>query len=398
VHGDAHADERTGVIAGALLGLLSLVKPHALALVVAVAVLSAYRGSRDDRVLAILGLALAFCAARIGIGYLLSGNLDFSLTGPAYREAIAIHRLEPAAFAVNALGHAMALLFLAGLPLAAIVVALVRQPWGDAGAGLRDLLLLALCALAALVAMTIWFSYSVHLGSPEGERITRLHGRYYAFALTLTMLAYAGLVNSGRVPSFLHSNVALSIGVVLTAAAYGVLGRFYESSVIDFPELGILSHWPKGLLVPAAAMTACAIAMSQRRRRGMEAHWRAALPLVWWAAIAVSTSMLLLAGPLAGKWFTQGAVDAAMAASPLRELRGRDDGMIVGTHAAAADTYRVMIHVAARAHGRIVAPGTTIPPESVPADVRWLILLPDVDYAGPGETASSGPLRWVKLP
>jgi hypothetical protein len=384
-----------GIVAGVTLGLLSLVKPHALVLAVAVGVFFTLRGGRrGDRVLAVAGLALAFYATRVGVGSSFSGAVDFSLTGPAYGGVLAIGRFDPTALGVNAFGHVAALLLLAGFPVTALLSALATRPAPDTDGDLRDLILLAVCVLAALVAMTIWFSHGLYLSTPGTERVTRLHGRYYGFALTLAMLAFAALVHAGRVADKLRSPLALAGFGAVALAAYVVLVRDYEASIVDFPELGILPRWPNGLVVLAVAVVACAAAVVVRRRG---AGWQFVLPFAWWAAVGVSTSALLLVAPLAGKWFAPDRVDEAMATDRLRELRGRDDGMIVGTPANAPDTYRVMFYVASRARGRIVAPGTTLSPEAVPADVRWLILLPEVSYAGPGESISTGPLQVVQL-
>ena len=62
---------------------------------------------------------------------------------------------------------------------------------------LLDLGLLACCILVAMVAMTIYFSQSVYQISPESERITRLHGRYYVYVLPLFMLVIIALWQNG---------------------------------------------------------------------------------------------------------------------------------------------------------------------------------------------------------
>jgi hypothetical protein len=78
-------------------------------------------------------------------------------------------------------------------------------------------------------------------------------------------------------------------------------------------------------------------------------------------------------------------------------LRHRDDGMVIGANAAAADTYRVMFHLESRSRGRIVAPGTTLSVSSIPSGVNWLILLPGTAYEGAGERNVAWPLTYVGL-
>lgn len=122
------------------------------------------------------------------------------------------------------------------------------------------------------------------------------------------------------------------------------------------------------------------------------------MPVVWWATVLLSTSLLLLGGPLTGKWLKPKDIDRVMESDPtLRALRQRDDGMIVGTPEAALDTYRVMFYLASRSCGRMLGPKNALSPAGIPDDVNWLILLPGASYAGAGEHLVIGPLTLVKL-
>src|SRR5205823_11072410 len=128
-------------------------------------------------------------------------------------------------------------------------------------------------------------------------RITRLHGRYYAYALPLTILAYAATVRRGCEPAFLFSNIGLLASALGTALAAYIVARLYEASVVDYPELGILSRWPGGALVMVLAGIVCVAAVSILRLRFADRVVRPALPVAWWAAVVASTSMLLSAAP-----------------------------------------------------------------------------------------------------
>jgi hypothetical protein len=388
------------VAVGASLGLLSLIKPHALALVVGIALYLALRsGSRSRRTLTIACLVGTFYATRVVVGYAMSGTLDLTVTGPTYRGPIMIDRLELGAIGTNVMGHTAALLLLAGMPLVATLSVLLSSSRPPLDERMRDLLLLSACTLAAVVAMTVWYSYGAHLIDPVGEGVDRLHGRYYAFALPLVFLAYATLLRSQELPSALFSNVALVCVCVVTVAAMVLVTRQYPRSIVDFPELGLLSSWPKGLLVPACALFGCLVLVRVLGQMGFQGGlWRRALPIAWWAGISLTTSLLLLTGPLVGLGFRPGDIDIAMtSSSPFRDLRHRDDGMVIGTNAAAADTYRVMFHLESRSRGRIVAPGTTLSVSSIPSGVNWLILLPGTAYEGAGERNVAWPLTYVGL-
>jgi hypothetical protein len=386
-----------GLAAGIALGLLSFVKPHALMLVVGIGIFFLLRPGRPrERLLASIVLALSCYVVHIGVGRALSRSWDLSVTGSVYGAQLSISRFEVSALLFNAFGHFASLVLLAGLPLTMILVALVR---GRGQSPPHDLTLLALCMLGTLVIMTIYYSHSVFLIDPLGQPVSRLHGRYYAYTLPLVMLAYIEVVRAYRKPSALFSDFALVTFGIGTLVALFLISRIYEAGIADYPELTILAKWPRGISVAGAAFAALLVGSRLLRKdRFCPDLWRHALPVIWWATIMLSTSMLLLAGPLTGKWSKPKDLDRLMWSNPtLRALRQRDDGMIVGTPEAALDTYRVMFHLASRSRGRMLGPKSALGPDAIPNDVKWLILLPGASYAGPGEQEAIGPLTLVKL-
>jgi len=385
--------------AGIALGLLALVKPHALALVLGAAVFFLFRKCRlTERWLGVALLVSCFYAVRVGAGYLLSETWDFSLSGPTYRAALSLFRYEPGPLLFNAFGHLASLVVLAGLPLIAIGLAVIRD-FRQPDPELQDLMLLALATLAAMLVMTVYFSFAVYLNDPDGERIARLNGRYYAYALPLTILAYVAMVRRQREPAFLFSNIGLLIYAPGMALAAYIVARWYEVSIVDYPELGILPRWPGGALVVVLAGIVClAGAWILRVRRVPDDRVRRALPVAWWAVVVLSTSALVLAAPLGAKWLVPNDVDRAMMNDPvLRDMRHRADGLVVGTNDRRPDTYRVMFHLASLSRGRFVARHAVLDNDAIPADVNWLVLLPGVTYSGAGERRTIGPLAYVKL-
>ena len=385
--------------AGIALGLLSLVKPHALALVLGAGPFFLLRRRHvTERWLSVAILVSCFYAVRVCTGYWLSGIWDYSVTGPAYGGVLSLFRFEAGPFLFNAFGHLASLILLAGLPLAAVGLALVRdrrQP----DPALFDLMLLALTALAAMLVMTVYFSCAVYASNPEGEGITRLHGRYYAYALPLTILAYVAMVRRRREPVFLFSNIGLLTSALAMALAAYIVARLYETGIVDYPELGILPRWPGGALIMVLAAIVCLASVRiLRMQRFNDASMRRALPVAWWAAVVFSTSVLLLAAPLAGKWFVPNDVDRAMMNDPLlRDMRHRADGLVVGTNDTRPDTYRVMFHLASLSRGRFIARDAVLDKDAIPSDVNWLVLMPGVNFSGAGERRKIGPLAYVKL-
>ena len=351
-----------------------------------------------ERWLSVAILVSCFYAVRVGTGYSLSGIFDYSLSGPAYRAMLSLFRFEPGPLLINVFGHLASLVLLAGLPLAAVGVALIRdrrQP----DPALQDLMLLALVTLAATLGMTVYFSFAAYLNDPVVERITRLHGRYYAYTLPLAILAYAAMVRRRCAPAFLFSNSGLLTSALAMALAAHFLARLYETSIVDYPELGILPRWPGGALVVVLAGIVCLAGVwVLRMQRFTDDAMRRALPVAWWAAVVSSTSMLLLAAPLAGKWFVPNDVDRAMINdSILRDMRHRADGLVVGTDDSRPDTYRVMFHLASLSRGRFIARDAVLDKDAIPSDVNWLVLMPGVKFSGTGERRKVGPLTYVKL-
>jgi hypothetical protein len=387
------------VTAGIALGLLSLIKPHALALVLGVGVFFLMRRRRlTERWLSVAILLLCFYAVRVGTGYLLNGTLEYSLSGPTYGGILSLSRFEPGPLLLNASGHLASLVLLAGLPLAAVTLALVRdRPHPDPA--LQDLMVLALATLAAMLAMTVYFSFAVYLIDPDGERITRLHGRYYAYALPLTILAYVAMVRRRRESAFLFSNIGLLTAALAMALAAYIVARYYDTSIVDYPELGILPRWPGGALIVVFAGIVCLAGVWMlRRRRFTDDSMRRVLPVAWWAAVVLSTSMLLLAAPLAGKWFVPNEVDRAMMNDTLlRDLRHRADGLVVSTNDSRPDTFRVLFHLASLSRGRFIERDAVLDEDAIPSDVNWLVLMPGVNFSGAGERRKFGPLVYVKL-
>jgi hypothetical protein len=387
---------------GIALGFLSLVKPHALALLLAAGLFFLLRRPRvAEQLLEVAILVSCFYAARVGAAYVLSGIWDFSLSGPAYRAVLSLFRYAPGPFLVNAFGHVASLILLAGLPLLAVGLALFHDlRHTDApDAALRDLMLLALATLFATLSMTVYFSFVAYLSDPDGEQITRLHGRYYAYVLPLTILAYVAMVRRQREPAFLFSNIALLTFAVAMALAAFILARLYETSIVDYPELGILPRWPGGAQIVVIAGIVClGGAWILRGRRFPGDRVRRALPVAWWAVVVFSTSALVLVAPLTGRWLVPNDIDRAMMNdSVLQNMRQRADGLVVGTNDRRVDTYRVMFHLASLSRGRFIARDAVLDNDAIPSDVNWLILLPGVSFSGTGEIRKIGPLGYVKL-
>lgn len=234
-----------GLLAGALLGLMSLVKVHALFLLPALALFGLWRGwaagSLRDGFLCALGLAGAAVAVRFGLGWVLAGQAGLNLLGSFYGShatnsgggSVLLRLLEP--MLVNLRGHAMALAILFAVPLLAFLASAasstVRRAIGQPS---RALLVYAVLTLGAALGMTVAYTASIaHAGPIEG---VRLHLRYYDFVFPLLWMAAASPILLQRQHIAVRAVLVLVSGVLLAYAALRILPT-YNLSFVDGPEI-----------------------------------------------------------------------------------------------------------------------------------------------------------------
>ena len=382
----------SAIAGGAIIGALSLIKPHALALTLGVGVFYLLRGRlRTHATIVAAALFLAYYIVRVFLAYFLTGEWLWSISGSSYAGMLSGYHIDLLATAYNAIGHFSAIVTLVGIPLAVTLVVASRRRFVQAeGADrptiqrLLDLGLLACCILVAMVAMTIYFSQSVYQISPEGERITRLHGRYYVYVLPLFMLVTIGLWQNGIELSKLLPRLAVVTlcGAMLVAAA--VVSLAFEIGPVDFPDLTLDSH-----RLPFAALvllfTALILSYYGWRRVGTKNLIIGAS--IWWAVIGLTTSaVLIVIAPFGSTFAPKGPVDAAFFGptdpSGLRRLVGHDDGIIIGSPVSVVDVYRTMFYLRSLSAGRIVPSGSEIRDDDFPKGARWAVVLRGVRYIG----------------
>lgn len=273
---------RYGLLAGAILGLMCLVKMHAAFVAVgfgAFIVVDALWPGRRDRIPAAMVVAAAsagaFLAMRFGLGYLLAGPASLDFMGEFYsdqaRGNVGVQSAATLAknLSISSVGHGLALALLFA-PLLVPALPMLLRPRGDEAAErARSAVLFALVLLATLVAITVYFTASMG----ANEAIGRLHLRYYNFCLPLLLLA--PLAWRGAEPGAVWQRRALwasALGLAalaLFAGAYAL--RLYLPAPADSPELVwvINRTWlsaPVGLLGAAACLGWLAIRELPRAR------------------------------------------------------------------------------------------------------------------------------------
>lgn len=274
-------------IGGTLLGLLSLVKVHALFLLPALCLFLLYvqrtHGARwGEALLAMLLAALACLAVKFGLGYLLAGDSALSLTGSFYAGAkdesakrSALSLLQSAF--INGRAHLMALAVLLGTPLAVLAYSLAGRPGrGRGGDRLDDLHVYTALMLAAALGMTVAFTASVaHTAPDEG---LRLHMRYYNFMFPLLFIVVAATPRGDGHGRNWRGVVALPMAVLIGLAIWKL--PLYSIRMMDGPEIASVGLRPRyGALLVALQLLALLL-WARRSRWAVPVFLLAALPLL----------------------------------------------------------------------------------------------------------------------
>jgi phosphoglycerol transferase len=238
---------RWSLALGVAVGLLSLVKVHALFLLPPLVLFMLYArwAAGPGWLLPALGsVALALSSAAVlkfGIGYLLAGKAGLQLLGSFYQANAnsagnrpMLSLLAPAL--VSAGGHLMVLAVLVPLPLAITLHSLLRRH-ARAQVGKPELLQLwALLVLGATVGVT--FLFTATLVSPATpEEGLRLHMRYYSFVLPLLWLAAGMALDRQEHALRPRHRWAIAALVALTMAFALVKLPAYAFNAVDGPDI-----------------------------------------------------------------------------------------------------------------------------------------------------------------
>jgi len=242
---------------GLVLGLMSLVKVHALFLLPALCPFLLLASHQRGGAWLLRGLAMAALAAvltfalKFGLGYVFAGKNGLSIFGYFYESTkLGVDRLALlAAASVNARGHLMTLALVYGLPLAILGHALGARllSWRGAQAAAahdpatarRELLhLYTLLMLGAAAGLTVMYTAGLHVpGSREGFR---LHLRYYSFVFPLLAVVAAAAVAPGQATAaprrpWLRWALAALLGAIVLLALSRLQG--YTMNVVDGPDI-----------------------------------------------------------------------------------------------------------------------------------------------------------------
>jgi hypothetical protein len=367
-----------GAAIGLVLGLLSLVKVHALFLVPALCLFLPYaRWSAGGRWVATgsgtLAVALACIAAvKYGLGYLLAGDVALNLFGNFYQGAAnaagsqRLLRLIGPAY-INASGHLMGLVLLLPLPLALLAQSVLRPPareQADTGTLLQAY---ALLMLGATAGVTVLFSASLAANGILNEDL-RLHLRYYDFVLPLLWLVGAAAL--GKPATRVRPALRWTIAIVLIAVLGFALVKLpaYALHPVDGPELIGVSP----ATLPGQILLGIDLAVLLLWALGQ----RLAAPLFLFAALPLSVA--------SGTAFTNRVVSdmrietpaERAAAAVLRHVPAGERGQIVLTGSDVQQLMRTQFRIDDKDTSIAVLDGKPVLDQyQIPVREKWLLVL-----------------------
>lgn len=382
LHWAAHA-----ALAGAVLGLMTLVKVHALFLVPALALFMAYLGwSRNPgtagfgrgAMAAVVSVAAVFIAKFIA-GFLFVGQDGLQILGSFYGNQASdgvsagatLLTLLPAAW-FSLQGHLMSLVLIFALPIAVLLWHFAsRRARITAGPQVSALMAYALLMLGAALALTVFYTASTAgFGPLDGKR---LHARYYTFALILPLMIAAARTGANwRQPRAVLPWVLaalLAAGIIYSATA---LPASYLFLLADGPEIVALGLGKPGSI--ATILLAVQIAVL--------ALWAMSRTLGGMAFLLVFMPLFLINGermiaPYMALYKNGNAYDNA--GRYVREHlppEQRNGVRIVGDNL--GELLRARFHVDAREVDTMVLPGGwQIAPYSLPGRKSWLLVIGD---------------------
>lgn len=364
--------------AGLVLGLMSLVKVHALFLLPALAVFQLYaawaHGGRGWLATGAGGFALsaALCfAVKFGLGYLLAGDAALSLFGPFYSGAASaaggrsVLDLLPAAI-VNGRGHLMVLALLVPLPLALLAQAVLAPPARAAVGPAHLLQLLALLVLGAAAGMTIFYTASIANPGVTNEGL-RLHLRYYSFVFPLLWMVGAAAVGKPLAGARWQRVLVALLLVAVLAAALVKLGG-YAINPVDGPEAhGVTTVRPAGQLVLALALAVLLL---------WAAGVRAATTLFLYVALPASLACGALAATAHLEHLRRAAPADRAGALAQRLIPPAERGQVTVAGSDLQQIMKVQFYLDHPDSGMLELPeGAPLAQYQVPVRNKWLIVL-----------------------
>lgn len=391
----------SAAITGGLLGLASLIKPHAIFLLPAMLICSGMMSrSRStiamrDIVIRMALIVVAFAATKFGVSYALAGPSGLTVFGPLYvsvaRSSVA-NVSSPSGFLEDSFvllfGHFVSISLLAGLPLAVVVQTIychIREARlalqeNAEKSDMRDIALYSALVLFSLIVISVGFSASIAYSGPY-ESATRLHLRYYNFSLPL--LALIAMVSSkeAAIATSLKTRFVLAspfVVAIIWSAIYGM--KPYSANFVDSPELQGFLGGRFGFVVLTMFLLTAMFTWIRSPTKGAKIYIALFLP-----ALIVFSNVYVVKSQRA-------AVQAdvfARAGLVARHYLSDDDRkslLVIGW--SPAGVQKALFYIDSRlASARVLAQGATLKSTELDAKKSWVLIIGDSPSLVDGLTA-----------
>lgn len=378
---------------GVVLGLMTLVKVHALFLMPALAMFSAYMAwrRREGALRAAAASAINVAAAigtKFAVGYLLIGPGGLQLLGSFYGNQASdglsagptlAALLPPAWYSLK--GHLMVMVLAYALPVAFMVEhALETRPSTKAVDNAGPLMLYTVLMLGAALALTVLYTASTAAYGPfEGKR---LHIRYYTFALILPVMlvAAAAGMSWATVRRWLPRLAAAALVAAMGASLAGLADN-YRILLADAPEVVALGlEKTDAWTIAVICLNAATLALWAINRKAGAIAWLVlTMPVHLWHGER-------LIGEYNDAHNHPSPYDkAGIYAREHLTLAQRNQLRVVGPYM--GELLRTRFHVdAPEADSMMLPPGWKIEPYSLPGRKEWLLVVDGAYTLPPGVT------------
>lgn len=386
---------KAGAYGGALLALLVLIKPHAVAILAAAELTIAvmmllhekFEISRRDGLLSLISLNAGFIITLLIVHVGLFGHRDLNIFG--FYTQVAGRMEKPLSFLSKALmvliAHVVYTNIIFGLPLVVTLLGslgLFSSNRPECRARLRVLCVFAILALIFLLAMTAKATVNFATGLGPSE-LRRLHGRYYDFILPMFLIAFFAL----RDPALARGGrrmLTLTLFVCLASVILGFVFIAPRALVYsaDYPEVAWLSNpfpavghifW----ILAALVLVYYLIVGSQPKA----AYSKYLVLSLLTGSVLVSLSLYRSAG-------TMPADRAGATVQSLFEGVERDTGIVAGSNLWMI--FRCLFQIDGNPFVLLLPSGTPIGRTQVGNGRRWLLSLDQYQIHVPSTTIVSG--------
>ena len=377
-----------GILGGVALGLLTLIKPHALAvlgganltLIIIALLPEAFDLKRRDTVRCFVALNGVWLAIVAMLHIVLFGHRDLDIFG-IYRDTPIPGRLVYTKDMIKVLfSHLAYIAPMFGLPI--VVTVLAALGWlpaevSESRSRLRILSVFAIVVWGWLLVMT--GSATVCFGYDSPSDLARMLARYYDFALPLFLISFYA-TQDGKPPE--KARKLLHYGILVCLVLVLVGWRFFAGlrpvGLADFPEMAWVTqphHIALSVFWPVAALVLAYYAIVGFKERTTYSTYL--------VAALVAGSLLTVSAQRSFDIETRADL-AGMLARSLFKGKERDHLLVVGSNPAIVR--RCLFGIQANPWVLELPAGTILDRLQIGKEVHWVLALDDYDLRVPSTT------------